>query len=163
MSSISPPAPSQVRLLEPADAAAVALLGTTAGLRRAAAATTDGVRAEAARTDRLGVVATTSRDELVGYALALTTPPGPQATWELLEIVVAASARRRGVGRTLVDALSRHADRGGAEALLLEVRAGNTAARALYESLGATTVGQRAGYYPDGEDALVLRLPVPTP
>jgi len=65
--------------------------------------------------------------------------------------------RRQGVGRELVHRAHLWAiERGGAVAHL-EVRAGNVAALALYESLGYRRVGVRGGYYPDnGEDAHLL-------
>lgn len=44
----------------------------------------------------------------------------------------------------------------GASAATLGVRAGNTAARALYRRLGFTYEGPRPGYYPDGEDAVIM-------
>nr|MCU0626508.1 GNAT family N-acetyltransferase [Gemmatimonadaceae bacterium] len=46
----------------------------------------------------------------------------------------------------------------GCEAIWLEVRVSNAAARALYERRGFTLVGRRRGYYRKPvEDALVLR------
>ena len=41
---------------------------------------------------------------------------------------------------------------------MLEVRASNAAAIALYEQLGFQHVGRRRGYYPDGEDACLMNL-----
>ena len=49
----------------------------------------------------------------------------------------------------------------GAHALFIEVAAGNTAARALYEALGFAAAGVRKGYYGregGAEDAVVMRL-----
>ena len=46
----------------------------------------------------------------------------------------------------------------GSRCLTLEVRASNTPARALYESLGFVLVGTRRNYYHNPkEDALILR------
>jgi ribosomal-protein-alanine N-acetyltransferase len=51
----------------------------------------------------------------------------------------------------------RKASRTGAVRALLEVRAGNREALALYESLGFRRVGVRRGYYRDpAEDALLM-------
>lgn len=72
---------------------------------------------------------------------------------QIHEIAVAASARRRGLGRQLVAALC--AACGGGPALL-ELRASNAPALALYEACGFEIVGRRSGYYPDGEDALLM-------
>ncbi|HSN94758.1 MAG TPA: ribosomal protein S18-alanine N-acetyltransferase [Anaerolineaceae bacterium] len=47
----------------------------------------------------------------------------------------------------------------GSRSSLLEVRAGNTEALGLYQSLGFQVVGRRGGYYQDNqEDALLLTL-----
>ncbi len=73
--------------------------------------------------------------------------------YELHRIVVAPPLRRQGFGRhMLADALDR--DRG---VWLLEVAATNRAALSLYESLGFVVVGRRERYYPDGDDALLMR------
>jgi ribosomal-protein-alanine N-acetyltransferase len=65
--------------------------------------------------------------------------------------------RRRGTGSIL---LAHALERGvlmGARAALLEVRAGNTAAQALYQRHGFEIVGRRRNYYHDPtEDALVM-------
>ena len=46
------------------------------------------------------------------------------------------------------------------EALVLEVRPSNKSACKLYRRLGFSEVGIRKRYYSDGEDALVLKLPL---
>lgn len=46
--------------------------------------------------------------------------------------------------------------RQGDDMAVLEVRASNCAALALYSSLGFAEAGRRRGYYSDGEDALLL-------
>ena len=80
---------------------------------------------------------------------------------ELLDIRVLAGHRRQGVGEGLL----RHAlglfFTEGVSTCLLEVRAGNLAALALYQQLGFQLVGRREGYYlHDGqrEDALLMTL-----
>jgi [ribosomal protein S18]-alanine N-acetyltransferase len=77
---------------------------------------------------------------------------------EVLTLAVRPAARRAGAGQALMRALMAQAARRGAGAMFLEVAAGNAAARALYAGLGAAEVGRRRRYYPDGADALVLRL-----
>ncbi len=76
---------------------------------------------------------------------------------EILTLAVAPAARRRGVGRALVEAAVAHAP----AALFLEVAADNAAARALYAAAGFREAGRRRGYYPrpggEAQDALVLR------
>jgi len=65
--------------------------------------------------------------------------------------------RRRGLGRYLVEYVLREGVRRGAGRAILEVRAGNLAARQLYQQLGFLELGVRRGYYSDtSEDALIL-------
>ena len=78
---------------------------------------------------------------------------------ELLDIGVAPACRRQGLGQRLLDAVMAAARAQGAQRLLLEVRAGNRAAQALYQHAGFRLSGRRKGYYPaaDGrEDACLM-------
>ena len=75
----------------------------------------------------------------------------------VLRLAVVPGARRRGIGRQLLDGLVGWAAELDAAAVVLEVRAGNVAARTLYASAGVVEDGLRRGYYPDGEDAVLLR------
>ena len=73
-------------------------------------------------------------------------------------IGVREEARRLGLGSALLLAALRAGRLMGAETALLEVRAGNLPAQALYRSRGFETVGRRRNYYRDPpEDALVMR------
>ena len=67
---------------------------------------------------------------------------------QLLNLTVAASARRRGLGRRLLQRLLSDAVGVGAEQCFLEVRESNHAAIALYLREGFAPVARRAGYYP---------------
>ncbi|RMH51037.1 MAG: GNAT family N-acetyltransferase [Zetaproteobacteria bacterium] len=84
--------------------------------------------------------------------------------FELLQLVVDEGWRRRGVGRRLLAALCAEAD-GCDGTIMLELRASNRAALALYRTAGFTIVGRRPGYYrpatPGGarESALIMRYP----
>jgi [ribosomal protein S18]-alanine N-acetyltransferase len=79
--------------------------------------------------------------------------------WEIENIAVAGPARRRGLGtRLLGEFLDLARDR-GAEAVFLEVRMSNLAARRLYEKWAFVETGRRKGYYREPEeDAMVYRL-----
>ena len=81
---------------------------------------------------------------------------------ELLTIAIDAGHRRRGGGRTLLEAVIEGARAGGAATLFLEVGADNPAACSLYEQKDFRTVGKRTGYYGRGDrpaaDALVMHL-----
>jgi ribosomal-protein-alanine N-acetyltransferase len=75
-----------------------------------------------------------------------------------MTLAVAPSARGRGWGRVLLDELERRARSRGAASVMLEVRADNEPARALYEHGGYAVVRTRSRYYQPGDvDALVLR------
>jgi len=77
----------------------------------------------------------------------------------VMNLAVASDARRRGLGRRLLVFALRSAARAGARVALLELRAGNEAALALYESLGFRQISRRRSYYRQPvEDALVLVL-----
>lgn len=91
-------------------------------------------------------------DQLVGVATGRMAVDDA----DVLLVVVAPGARRRGLGRELTEVLCRTLAALGAERVLLEVRAANTAARALYAATGFEEVARRRSYYRDGEDALVL-------
>jgi ribosomal-protein-alanine N-acetyltransferase len=68
--------------------------------------------------------------------------------------------RKQGYGRLLLeDALAR-ARSTGSTAITLEVRVSNAAARQFYRSYGFAEAYRRRAYYQDGEDALVLVLPL---
>ncbi len=77
---------------------------------------------------------------------------------DVMTVAVASRARGRGLGRGLLDELERRAVARGAQHVMLEVRADNAAATALYETAGYTVISTRRGYYlPGPVDALVMR------
>ena len=93
--------------------------------------------------------------ELVGYAGLVVS--GHQA--DVQTLATAPAEQGKGLGRRLLDALVAEARRREAGEVLLEVRADNVAAQALYARAGFERIAVRRGYYrPGGTDALVLRL-----
>ena len=72
----------------------------------------------------------------------------------LLDIAVAVA--RRGVGRALVQALSR-----GRTKITLEVSERNSSALSFYPVLGFRVVGRRPKFYNDGADAVLMDLELP--
>ncbi len=105
--------------------------------------------------DRLG-----SPGRLDGYA-GLFAPHGAEQA-DIQTIAVAESARRAGLGRSLLNALIAEARTRGASEVFLEVRADNPGAKRLYETLGFEEIAVRPAYYqPDGVDAVVMRLRAP--
>jgi len=79
---------------------------------------------------------------------------------DLERIATRHAMRGRGVARGLLTDLIGDARDLGAERMLLEVAADNSAAIGLYESFGFSTVSTRKAYYPDGGDALVMELSI---
>lgn len=96
-------------------------------------------------------------DEPVGFVLARLAAD----EMEILNLAVASTQRRRGLGRRLVaEALGRGRTR-GVEKCWLEVRASNQAALAFYRTLGFRQQSRRRAYYRDPvEDAVVCARPL---
>lgn len=90
---------------------------------------------------------------IVGFAgLLMQTTDGHVAN-----IAVDPAQRRRRIAARLLLALCRAAVARGAQALTLEVRVSNSAARELYRRFGFAPAGVRPRYYADnGEDALIM-------
>jgi N6-L-threonylcarbamoyladenine synthase len=106
------------------------------------------------------LVAVDDADAVLGYA-GLLAPRG-SGQGDIQTIAVAASARRRGIGAALLDALLAEARTRDAREVFLEVRADNPGAEALYASRGFERIAVRPAYYqPDGVDAVVMRKVVP--
>lgn len=79
--------------------------------------------------------------------------------WEIENIVVSESARRRAIASDMLSALLERWRAGGGTKVLLEVRDSNLAARRLYEKHGFREAGRRRSYYENPpEDAIVYSL-----
>ena len=80
---------------------------------------------------------------------------------EIYTIAVDPKARKRGVGRALVEAAMAQASLDGASQVFLEVSVENLAALNLYAATGFQRVGLRRGYYTVGHetpiDAVIMR------
>jgi len=75
----------------------------------------------------------------------------------VLNVATAAAARRRGIGRALMDAAQQAGRRRDARLATLEVRRSNAPAIALYRAIGYRQVGVRPNYYAEErEDAIVM-------
>jgi len=88
---------------------------------------------------------------VVGYHLVLMRSGSTVA--RLYSIAVAATARGRGIGASLLADAERQARRAGAAVLRLEVRPDNAGAIRLYAQRGYRRIGTRHDYYADGSDA----------
>lgn len=77
---------------------------------------------------------------------------------DMMNIAVHPDYRRQGIAEALVTSLVAALKEKGNHSLMLEVRASNAPAKALYEKLGFQQVGVRKNYYRNPrEDACILR------
>lgn len=90
-------------------------------------------------------------DPIVGFGGMMII--GEEA--HITNLLVSATHRRRGIGKSLLAALVEAAIAAGARHMTLEVRSSNLAARRLYASVGLAPVGVRPKYYGD-DDALIM-------
>lgn len=91
-------------------------------------------------------------DGLVGYVgLYVNRPDADVQT-------IAAARPGQGIGSVLLRSAVDHAWSAGCTRLFLEVRADNEPALALYSRFGFRRMGRRPRYYPDGGDAVTMRL-----
>lgn len=78
--------------------------------------------------------------------------------WELENIAVAPTVRRKAIGTQLLAEFFRLARQGSGKSIFLEVRESNHSARAFYEKFDFTQIARRKAYYQNPpEDALILR------
>lgn len=70
--------------------------------------------------------------------------------------MVVPAARRKGLGRQLLDALLAAAHKTDSESVFLEVRESNAAARKFYNKAGFQQIGRRKSYYTDPPDDAIL-------
>ena len=93
-------------------------------------------------------------DKVVGYVGSQTVIDET----DMMNIAVHPDYRRQGIAEKLIDALISALKEKGSRGLMLEVRASNESAIALYQKLGFIQVGRRPNYYRNPkEDALILR------
>lgn len=114
---------------------------------------------------KAGYLALVVEREQEGGVLAYALASAGAGQADILNIVVAPEAQRRGLARALLEYLIGLLT-GLADSVFLEVRASNYGAIALYEELGFNQVGRRRDYYPTDngrEDALLLALALSLP
>ena len=93
---------------------------------------------------------------IVAYAGLMCVPP----IADVQTIAVVPDLEGRGIGSALLTGLIDEARRRGAADVLLEVRADNPRAQALYRRFGFVQIHLRRRYYRDGVDALIMQLPI---
>lgn len=104
------------------------------------------------RSDTLFLVAK-EEDRILGYmGIMMVLDEG-----EITNVSVAQTARRRGVGRLLVQTMLDKMRRAGLNMIHLEVRKSNTPAIRLYEQFAFVQDGERKNYYEEPtEDAVLM-------
>ena len=106
---------------------------------------------------QLMIMMNTANEEVIGYCLYQVL--FEQA--EILRIGTHPNYQRQGIASQIFAKLNEVLETQQVEALLLEVRADNTAAIALYEQQGFTMIHRRKGYYQLGLqsaiDALIMQ------
>ncbi len=109
------------------------------------------------RPQRIALLAQDAAYTVAGFVVASFITPDA----ELETIAVAAKFQRRGIASQLFQALSAELRLVRITDLVLEVRASNQPALALYRALGFTRSGLRPRYYADPiEDAILMCLKV---
>lgn len=113
----------------------------------------ESLRTEFEENPRAFYVVAQIEEEIVGYAgLWWIEDEG-----HITNVAVKPGFRNRRIGSMIIETMLEHTSRQGIRHYTLEVRAGNDAARALYEKYGFTVEGVRKGYYQVGhEDALIM-------
>ena len=76
---------------------------------------------------------------------------------EIANVATAPKHRKKGVAKKLMDAFEEKAKTQGVETMFLEVRVSNLPAQSLYSAYGYEKIATRKKYYPDGEDAFVMK------
>ena len=93
-------------------------------------------------------------DQVIGYVGSQTV----LGETDMMNIAIHPDHRKRGIATELIEALIRGLTERGSHSLMLEVRASNEPAKALYTKMGFEFVGVRKNYYRNPrEDALILR------
>jgi ribosomal-protein-alanine acetyltransferase len=113
-------------------------------------------------------IAVSGRDRVALVIEEESTPEGfivvrtIDREWEIENILVACDRRRRGLGARLLAEIINGALPQHVEAIFLEVRESNLAARSFYEKSGFVQIGRRVQYYREPEEnALVYRWQIP--
>jgi len=90
------------------------------------------------RADSIFLLATDAREQWLGFTqlYPMFSSTRMVRLWVLNDLFVVPAARRRGVGRRLMEAARDYAIRGGVKVLTLATEKQNAAAKQLYEAVG---------------------------
>jgi ribosomal-protein-alanine N-acetyltransferase len=109
---------------------------------------------ELAQVDTRRYVVAEAGGQIVAYAGLMCIEP----IADVQTIAVVPEFEGKGIGSAILTELIEEARRRGAWEVLLEVRADNPRAQALYTRFGFEQIHVRRRYYRDGADALIMRL-----
>ena len=101
------------------------------------------------------VVALDEEHRIIGYA-GVFAPGATEA--DILTVGVVPGHRGKGIAKALMALITDWASAQGSTAMMLEVKADNVDAIALYESLGYLKLNVRKDYFGAGLNAQVMRL-----
>lgn len=94
--------------------------------------------------------------EVAGFIVGGIEDTGEAVYGHICNFAVAAAFRHRGIGMALVRSAEQQFAVSLAEGVQLEVRVSNTTAQRFYRKRGYQPVFTVAGYYSNGEDAIVM-------
>lgn len=119
----------------------------------------DSYHAELSRPEAIMLVARQTEPDATGrYVQGFVAARVSAGELHVNNVGVREALRQRGIGSALLETVLERGIRLNARTAVLEVRAGNQAAQALYSRFGFSLVGRRRNYYREPlEDALVMR------
>ncbi|HEX6228598.1 MAG TPA: GNAT family N-acetyltransferase [Solirubrobacterales bacterium] len=154
----------QIREATESDAVQVAELWTEAYVTLSVGGRSESYRAaDFFASARAGEVLVVDAEEGIAGAVVLLGPEAPQRAEaregeaEIARLAVAATARRGGIGRALVEFCEQRARAAGWRSIALWSRPGQVEAHRLYESLGYRRVPERDSTDATGHRRLVFR------
>jgi [ribosomal protein S18]-alanine N-acetyltransferase len=100
-------------------------------------------------------VLVTESETVVGYSILLA--PSRCEHTRAYSIAISDIEREKGYGKILLQQMEKDSVDLSFAKIRLEVRSDNSAAITLYEKSGYRKIGEKAGYYEDGQDALVYQ------
>lgn len=92
-------------------------------------------------------------NNVIGYGVAMVF----DSYLHIANLAVKDNYRRRGIGSTIVSYMLDYARMENKKVAILEVREQNWAAINLYKKIGFKESGNKKLYYPDGNDAIVMK------
>jgi ribosomal protein S18 acetylase RimI-like enzyme len=99
-----------------------------------------------------------NEDGPLGFAMMADTANRPDSAGavEIMAIAVEPTKQSQGVGRALMETLENKAREASVGLMILHTATDNMAAKALFSRLGFRVLKLRMGFYPMGQDALMM-------